>query len=276
MSVYTDLRIPVLATGILFLSFVGCSAAPIDLAAELFEEAEWKACLRECRRVLNVSPSDSTARLLESVAALRLNRHIDRSIASLKDLSHSDEPLAIRAMAAYECGRAEWKAGNHDTAFELFQMTFHNSLETELFLRSACSLFLLMEEKPDLRKDGSDLVIQINTSRTLWHGRLFKECRIKKREEKTRLLARPGKWIVAFYRSQLSPAIGQRCSLTPSCSEYFLQACREHGLLGFPIQGDRFFREPGVVTEGRTPVIVGDVIKYADPLSDHDFWMSEK
>ena len=269
----TDLRIPVLVTGIFFLSLIDSSSESAELAIDLFEDAEWRVCFRECQRILSVSPSDPTARLLESVVSLRLNRRIDYSITSLKKLSYSDEPTAIRAMAAYECGRAEWKTGNHDAAFKLLQVTFHNTLETELFLRGACSLFLLMKDKPELRKDNIDLVTQINTSRALWYGKLFEECRLKEHEKRTRTLARPGQWIVAFYRSQLSPAIGQRCSLMPSCSEYFLQACRKHGLLGFPMQGDRLVREPGVVMAGRNSVMVGGLIKYEDPVHDHDFWL---
>lgn len=89
------------------------------------------------------------------------------------------------------------------------------------------------------------------------------------------LFALPGEAIVAFYRSYVSPAIGARCSLTPSCSQLFLEASRKHGLLAFPIIADRLVREPGVVAEARHKVIVGREIRIADPLEDHDGWLSD-
>ena len=36
---------------------------------------------------------------------------------------------------------------------------------------------------------------------------------------------------------------------------------------------DRGFREPEVVEKAEKPVYVNGVLKYADPVSDHDFWM---
>lgn len=44
--------------------------------------------------------------------------------------------------------------------------------------------------------------------------------------------------------------------------------------MGFPIVADRFFREPGVVKDGKKPVQKGKTVRYADPLNDHDFWMA--
>ena len=84
----------------------------------------------------------------------------------------------------------------------------------------------------------------------------------------------PGQWIVKFYRAQIGPAIGSRCDLRPSCSEYFLQASRAHGLLGIALMADRFVREPSVVSAKEQPVTLPDGhVRYADPLSGHDFWM---
>ena len=81
---------------------------------------------------------------------------------------------------------------------------------------------------------------------------------------------------MAFYSAQIGPAIGSRCDLLPSCSEYFLQASRAHGLLGVPIMADRFVREPSVVSARANPATMPDGrIRYADPVSDHDYWMKE-
>lgn len=79
-------------------------------------------------------------------------------------------------------------------------------------------------------------------------------------------------WI-GFYRAQISPALGARCSLFPSCSEYCLQAVRRHGFLGLALYGDRAVREPDVVKNADTPIVINGRIFYADPLSDHDFWL---
>ena len=83
----------------------------------------------------------------------------------------------------------------------------------------------------------------------------------------------PGRGIVAVYRSLVRPAIGARCSLHPSCSEYLLQASRRHGLLAFPMMADRLVREPSVVHDHPVPAPPGGEVRVPDPLSDHDFWM---
>ncbi|MFH0920537.1 MAG: membrane protein insertion efficiency factor YidD [Fibrobacterota bacterium] len=91
--------------------------------------------------------------------------------------------------------------------------------------------------------------------------------------KQSRLTSKPGEWIVFSYRGLIRPAIGSRCSLTPGCSEYFLQASRKHGLLAIPMAADRLIREPSVVLNHEHEVIVGHDIRIADPLSDHDQWI---
>lgn len=87
----------------------------------------------------------------------------------------------------------------------------------------------------------------------------------------------PVRAVISFYRSQISPCIGQRCLLIPSCSEYMLQACRKHGMLGIAIGIDRFYREPAVTGDNSKLVeLPNRVLKYCDPVSDHDFWLNRK
>ena len=74
-------------------------------------------------------------------------------------------------------------------------------------------------------------------------------------------------------RHAIRPAIGSRCSLDPSCSEYFRQASRNHGLLSIPMIADRLVREPSVVLKREREIVVGGETRIADPLSDHDQWM---
>lgn len=88
------------------------------------------------------------------------------------------------------------------------------------------------------------------------------------------MLRRAGEWpvrgLVAFYRSVISPAIGSRCVLEPSCSRYSLEAAKKNGWLGLPMTGDRLVREPVVVQEAAQPVTdKNDRIRYADPVDAH-------
>ncbi|MBU4211860.1 MAG: membrane protein insertion efficiency factor YidD [Verrucomicrobia bacterium] len=85
----------------------------------------------------------------------------------------------------------------------------------------------------------------------------------------------PGQWGIAFYRSQIRPALGERCSLCPNCSEYSRQAFQKHGVLGLALTADRFFREPSVVASAEYPVDVNGKWYYTDPLSDHDWWLGD-
>jgi len=87
-------------------------------------------------------------------------------------------------------------------------------------------------------------------------------------------VAYPAQAFISLYRTQISPAIGARCSLEPSCSEYFVQAVKKHGLLGVPLIADRFVREPDVLkAKAKTVVMTDGRVRFADPVSDHDFWM---
>lgn len=82
--------------------------------------------------------------------------------------------------------------------------------------------------------------------------------------------------VVSFYRFAVSPGIGSRCALEPSCSQYFLIASRKHGLLGLPMIADRFVREP-VVSAPDRPVILNQSgqPRHPDPVEDHDGWFSK-
>jgi len=87
------------------------------------------------------------------------------------------------------------------------------------------------------------------------------------------LLTAPVRWAILLYRAQIAPALGRRCSLLPSCSEYTLQALGRHGLLGIAMYADRAVREPSVVAEARNPVFERGRRRYADPVEAHDWWM---
>ncbi len=161
-----------------------------------------------------------------------------------------------------------------DRAYRLFRQCFLETSSQDLFLRAGCSLDLLVREFPSLGKNDPVLFQSLETSRSLWTPELIREC-LPEKESGGGALSKPGKWVVAFYREMVRPAIGGRCSLDPSCSEYFKQASEKHGLLGLPIQADRFIREPSVVQAAEKPISVNGAVRYADPLSDHDEWMKK-
>lgn len=37
--------------------------------------------------------------------------------------------------------------------------------------------------------------------------------------------------LIRFYQGALSPLLGSNCRFTPTCSEYFIDALKEHGIL---------------------------------------------
>ena len=142
-----------------------------------------------------------------------------------------------------------------------------------LFWRAGCTLYFRMKADRTLRRDRPALWQSLQSCRDAWPLEVWQECRPHKRSGPS-LAALPGRWVVQFYRAQIGPAIGSRCDLQPSCSEYFLQAGRAHGLLGVPLIADRFVREPSVVAAAEQPVTLpGGRIRYADPVSDHDEWL---
>jgi hypothetical protein len=82
--------------------------------------------------------------------------------------------------------------------------------------------------------------------------------------------------VVGFYRLFVGPALGNRCALEPSCSRYFLEASRRHGLLGIPMTADRFVREPVVSNSERRIRMPDGTWRHPDPVSDHDWWFSKE
>ena len=265
-------RIPGLWLGILFsFGLVAAQAQAPDLAAELMAEGNWLGARREALRVLIAHPDQERALLLTAVSGLR-GRPEDggwtNDLRRLVHLAAEASDTGVRSLAAYEAGRASWQAEDRASAWHLYARAFQSAPDRDLFLRSGCALFLLRQEQEELGRDQPALLNQLATCRNLWRWDLRDEVR-PVRGSKSRVTARPAEWIVSFYRKQIGPAIGHRCSLHPSCSAYFLQASRAHGLLGVPLIADRLVREPGVVSAGERPLLTNGVLRFEDPLSDH-------
>lgn len=262
----------ILIVGMFFFSAL-CTANQLELTEDLFRKGEWSLCKRECRRAL-LDGAEPTSRfeLLSAMSSVRSGMSARDATPLFSNLVLTTHDVQVKAMASYELGRLQWQLDEAELAFDSFSTAFHTTTNKSLFLHAACSLFLLMDEHGEFKNGNEALVSQINTSRDQWYGALFSEC--AKPVAGQNDPDAPG-WFVGFYRSQISPAIGDRCNLQPSCSEYFRQARCKHGLLAIPMIGDRFFREPEVNSLKLDPVIMEDGhIRYRDPIEAHDFWMN--
>jgi putative component of membrane protein insertase Oxa1/YidC/SpoIIIJ protein YidD len=261
-------RIPGLVPGILLLSCAAVLAAPVDLAVDLFAEGEWAGARREAERVLTGEPDNDAARLLAAVARLREGRDTPAIRTTLAGLA-ATASAETGVMAAYELARLEWRDGNLPAAFGHFLFVFETASSPDLFRRGGCSLDAILRSRPGLGANHEAVLQQLKTSANLWTPEVCAECL----PARPRIGAKPGEWVVRFYRGQVRPAIGTRCILEPSCSEYFLQASRAHGLLGIPMAADRLVREPAVVQAGENPLPAEPHERYPDPVSAHDYWM---
>lgn len=284
VGIKTDEAASVQRTGALFLVGIICALVPFNparaaaastnttaLVVDLFEEGQWQACRTECRRLLLTQPREHHVRLLKAVAELRLG--VD-SISSLTALyGASDTPDPVRGMARYEAAMEYWQRGDLNQAFVDLRHAFLHAPDRDLFLRAGCSLHLLLLRYEVVPSPSPDLRSQLAVCEPLWSIEMRRSCVPPLRSSGCTWTGRPGQWLIALYRKQISPAIGARCSLHPSCSEYGRQALAKHGLLGFPMIADRGFREPGVVAERARPVVINGKRRYQDPLENHDHWM---
>jgi len=80
---------------------------------------------------------------------------------------------------------------------------------------------------------------------------------------------------VRFYQKHLSPVLGDRCPMYPSCSAYSIEAIKKHGFfIGIIMTGDRFIRENTEMD--RSPLIwVNDEFRFYDPVNYNDFWWAD-
>ena len=244
--------------------------AAAALPADLFEEGNWRACRTECVRALAAQPQDPSTRLLKATAELRLGMDAAPELTALSD--DPSVPPALALMATYELGREYWRRKD-PRAFALLRRAFDAADSRDMFLRAGCTLWLYLRDFPDSAAPCPGLRPQLATCAPLWTPELRRECELATAKPRAAWTGKPAQWLISFYRRQISPAIGERCALTPSCSQYAQQALSRHGALGIAIYGDRAFREPDVVAAKEHPVKAGSNLKYADPVEDHDWWL---
>ncbi len=79
-------------------------------------------------------------------------------------------------------------------------------------------------------------------------------------------------WPIRLYQTQIGPAIGQRCSMHPSCSAYCAEAIARYGWIGIPMTTDRLIRETDHVNHRLHPIAINGVERYYNPVDAHSFW----
>ena len=248
----------------------------LTLAADLFEEGQWAAARAESLRTkaTTTGAEADRAALLAAVSSLRTGHGRDAAQAELLRQWRTDTaPTEIRCMATYEWARTDWSKGGSSNLFNALKFAYLQTHDADLFWRAGCSLYFFMKSESPLQQQDAALWQSLLSCRNVWPPEVWRESRPPQKGGDS-IGSLPGRWVVKFYRAQIGPAIGSRCDLLPSCSEYFLQASRAHGLLGIPIMADRFIREPSVVSARAKPVTMPDGhIRFQDPLSDHDAWL---
>ena len=77
---------------------------------------------------------------------------------------------------------------------------------------------------------------------------------------------------IRFYQQYVSPVIGDRCQMYPSCSSYAVEAIKKHGcLIGSVMTSDRLIHEANETDHAPVIEKEGDY-RYYDPVSGNDFW----
>ena len=242
----------------------------------MLAEGNSTAAAVEARRV-ELAHGSPTATVVRVVAALAAGR-VDASPETLAPLAtNATLSSSFRSLAAFHLAASRIRAGQSKTAVAPLRDVFLLSAEPHLFPRAAYALHRLAETQPADFQPWPSLPAQIAATASLWTADV--------RASVDAWFAPPAAarppllshWVVCFYRSQINPAIGQRCAMVPSCSEYYRQAARKHGFLtGTAMVADRFFREPDHAKYRIDAINVNGREKYLDPLGAHDFWFTPR
>lgn len=79
--------------------------------------------------------------------------------------------------------------------------------------------------------------------------------------------------ILSFYQKVISSADGDRCPMTPSCSQYAVQAIKKHGpVIGWIMAMDRIARCGRDTVKLVPKVTINGETRFWDPVEDNDFW----
>jgi len=79
---------------------------------------------------------------------------------------------------------------------------------------------------------------------------------------------------IRFFQTTISRVDGDRCPMYPTCSAYARQAIARRGpWLGLMLTIDRLIHENDPAAKSN-PIQVGDRLRYYDPVTASDFWLS--
>jgi putative component of membrane protein insertase Oxa1/YidC/SpoIIIJ protein YidD len=245
---------------------------------QLAQENDWQSCYVEATRASIADPKDIEIQYYKAISEIKICRNKKAALNNLYTIyTSTNRPTSdkIRILSAYEYGREKWKTEKPEEAFNALTFTFYNTSNPELFILSGFSLFQFAQDYPKYKKEHPSLYMQINSSRDLWNAKYLNRTKIDS-HRKDGLITKAGKGFISFYRTQIGPAIGERCVLQPSCSEYFKRNINKHGIVAVPMQADRFCREPDESHKSDNIVIINDKIKHTDPITNHDFWFEQQ
>ena len=251
-----------------FLAAIAFLAAPIPLCATPANRLDTDVASRATRRAAFV------AELLDEGAGHEALAEVARLRAELPDAAE-DALAPLLPALALEQG-----------TFEGFTTAFLSAHNPHVFRVAGCALHQLFQNDPELAASHPELHAQIALCEGSWSPADQAEAKQRLDAARAAPPATPasrggiGGWfarsVVWFYRTFIGTAIGDRCVLQPSCSRYFLQASRKHGLLGIPLIADRFVREPNASAPDRLWVKTpSGEWRHPDPVEDHDFWFSK-
>ncbi len=255
---------------LLFLKF-SFSVFATDLALQLYAESDWNTAHVEALRVIAHEPENPQAQAVAMWARLQMNPLDQIALDSAIRIANDESDKEWRARSFYELGHIMWKAEVTHDAFAFFKKSFQLTEDQELFLSTAYLLDSMLRHKPELADLDDPLRVQLRTLRPLVTPAIL-QAEALPQHARPMLVARLAEPIVGLYQSQISPAIGHRCSMHPSCSQYCVEACRSYGLAGIPMTADRLIRESDHVVHRINPIVVDGEERFYNPISDHSFW----
>lgn len=264
-----------LAVRALFLLalFPGRARADAALARELLDAGDWAGGRREARRAALAGSDDPEIRYIEAVCLLRLGTEEAAARSALAGVIADFRARGVSdraAAAALELGASEEAAGRWRPALEAYATALACARTPDPALRAAAGIDRLRKRDPEWSRSAPELEPVLRSLRPAIPDEA-KLAPVAAGREPDRGFRLSG-FFVSLYRTQVRPAIGDRCEMNPSCSEYFRQAGLRHGWLAFPMIGDRFFREPSVVQAADAASARDRQSRVPDPLDDHDFW----
>ena len=188
----------------------------------------------------------------------------------------AETPSATNALAS-SASELALQSGTREGIARAFQ----TARDPRVFRVAGAALALLFEKDAAYRAENASLAAQVDLCRDAWSDKDWADARACiVRTGKKAGPRGPGAWlaagVVGFYHLFVGPAIGSRCVLEPSCSQYFLEAGRKHGIVGVPMVADRFVREPVVSASDRWVRRPDGSWRHPDPVSDHDGWFSKE